>query len=132
LTALKDFNVSPNRVPGEPFKILGVDLSTAISAFCRRVKEFLTSRYSAPPGTVEPEYAGLPFEVTSRTNGLRVYVSPAYYWDPNRVWGYPTSPLKGLLRPGRYIFSATSSMNERYLNPGEWDVPPHRMVHLEF
>lgn len=51
----------------------------------------------------------LQIQVSCRIPGLRLHVSPAYFitWV---FFGYPTTPVKGWVLPGRYIFAGDGPM----------------------
>jgi hypothetical protein len=87
----------------------------------RRLVPFLASRIatskSAGPGV--PTGTGYQFRVeTPGRSGLRVHYSPAYFFDPRNVFGSVLStPVDGLLLPGRYVFGAMA------LSAGlKWDL----------
>jgi hypothetical protein len=61
--------------------------------------------------------------VTS-THGLRVHYSPAYFINPNLVFGSRTSPVNGTIQPGRYIFGvAGPGISGVKFSPAEFDIP---------
>lgn len=72
----------------------------------------------APP----PPVQALPFRVFSETRGTRVHVSPAYFFDPTRVFGAPTSPATGALQPGVYIFGVARP-DGVWFDSAEFEVP---------
>jgi hypothetical protein len=68
----------------------------------RRVSDAL--RRIPPAGPASP---GLPFRVETRSSGLRIHWSPAYFFEPDNVFTFGLStPVDGWLAPGRYIFGA--------------------------
>ncbi len=78
-------------------------------------------RGGPPPTTHQPPSpgSGLSFEVHTRLSGKTVYYSPAYFLNPNLVFGHPSTPVRGSLPPGRYVFGI-----DRTFAPDEYDIPP--------
>lgn len=70
----------------------------------------------------------LTIRVTSRTPGARVEYSPAYFIS-YAVLSAPTSPVKGAILPGRYIFMI-SVLGSSSFDKGVFDIPPHFDVDL--
>jgi len=74
----------------------------------------------------------LNFEVFSKTKDLTVRYSPAYFVNPNLVFGAPTSPTSPVvapIMPGRYIFGLADRDFPDFF-PQEYDVPPQRKAYL--
>ncbi|MEA2205965.1 MAG: hypothetical protein QOE77_2741 [Blastocatellia bacterium] len=66
----------------------------------------------------------LQVQVSCRTLGLRLHVSPAFFisWT---VFGHPTGPVSSHLLPGRYIFAGDGPMlPKRKRDPGIFSIPP--------
>jgi hypothetical protein len=80
---------------------------------------------TAPNGAV-----GLPFTVITETPGLRIHVSTAVFFNPNTVFGGPSSPVKGFLSPGRYVFGGYRTNGEGGFDRGEFPVPALREARL--
>ena len=74
---------------------------------------------------------GLPFTVFTKTNGLKVNYSPAYFFNPNLVFGAPTSPVDKWMNPGRFIFGVGAIDAQVRFSPDEYDIPPQREAHME-
>jgi len=111
--------------------------SEAKGFFRNRLTQFLTTRFIGasfvgasdsvappPPGTTTVTSSGLPFCVITSTQGLRVHYSPAYFINPNLVFGSKTSPVCENIKPGRYIFGvAGPGIQSVKFSPAEFDVP---------
>lgn len=100
-------------------------------AFLRRLRTFLYRRIggfrdgpAAMPVPPEGTYPGLFFEVRTRTPGLRVYYHPSYWHDTNTVFGQPSSPVRGFIKPGRYVFGAMGHGSPLRFEPDEYEIPP--------
>ncbi|MEW7849663.1 hypothetical protein AB2N08_13265 [Massilia aurea] len=89
----------------------------------RLIGQFMFPRMDALVGG--PMFSGgtmLSVKVTSKlTSGARVEYSPIYY-IAFTVLAAPTSPVRGLIPPGRYIFKLTTIINDLY-DRGIFDVP---------
>lgn len=87
------------------------------------------TRHSGGSGSLPPPPAvgangGLQVQVSCRTPGLRIHVSPAYFvtWV---YFGSPTTPVAGWLQPGRYIFAGDGPMLPNLtLDNGIFSIPP--------
>jgi len=71
----------------------------------------------------------LPIEVHSPTRGARVSYSPSYFIN-YQVLASPTSPVKGFLHPGRYMFMLTTRGPTNVVDQGMFNVPPDYRIHL--
>lgn len=77
---------------------------------------------------------GCAFEVTTDTDHLNVYWSGAYYIVSN-YFGHPTSPAKGTLQSGTYVFGVKGGA---YGSTVQWDtasvvtLPGQPNVHLQY
>ncbi|MDH2131780.1 hypothetical protein N5J77_11655 [Sphingobium yanoikuyae] len=77
---------------------------------------------------------GCAFEVTTDTDHLNVYWSGAYYIVSN-YFGHPTSPAKGTLQSGTYVFGVKGGA---YGSAVQWDtasvvtLPGRPAVHLQY
>jgi hypothetical protein len=83
--------------------------------------------------TVDPSGSGIPgvrFRVDTVSTGLRVYSSPSYFFTPSVVFGAPTSPVHGVIQPGRYVFGAGKLGASPQFDFSEYDVPPHTSASL--
>jgi hypothetical protein len=102
----------------------------AQTSFVSRLSKFISARFSAT--TLPPSSAGLSFTVETRTRGGRVHVSEAYFHDPKRIFGAPTSPVRGRLQPGRYIFGVSSGRHPAQFDlEAEYDVPPQGSARVD-
>lgn len=101
-----------------------------------RLIKFLLSRFQAKdqegsPPTSPPVNLGVPFQVITKYDGLRVHYSPAYFFNPSLVFGSPTSPVLGLIQPGRYLFGvAGRGLAEPWFSTAEVDIPPDDHMEL--
>lgn len=88
-----------------------------------RLQSFLNTRFSARESDISKR-PGIEVRVDTRSRGLRVHVSPAYFFNSTTVFGTPTTPVIGWLQPGRYVFGASKPGKpadfDRY---GEYNVP---------
>lgn len=83
----------------------------------------------APPAGGSPPPAvgaggGLQVQVSCRTPGLRIHVSPAYFvtWQ---FFGSPSTPVTSYVLPGRYIFAGDGPMLPRQRRDnGVFCIPP--------
>lgn len=105
--------------------------------FRSRLISFLYSRTlknwdRQPPPPYDPSNGPgfLPFRVITQRQGLRVHYSPAYFFNPNQVFGSPTSPVHGWIRPGRYVFGATGINLPLRFEQAEFDIPPCHEANL--
>lgn len=94
--------------------------------FRSRLAKFIAARMqprqpATSQGSVAAD-AGIEFSVHSPTPGTRVHVSTAYFFDPNRFFGAPTSPARGVLRPGTYVFGVAHG-EQVLFDPAEFEVP---------
>jgi hypothetical protein len=94
-----------------------------LAFFEQRLEGFLTDRFRARRSDIS-ELPGLPVRVTTRSDGLRAYYSPAYFFDGTQVLNGPTTPTVGWIQPGRYIFGAGSpGKTPRFDFAAEYHVP---------
>ncbi|WP_372666281.1 hypothetical protein [Amycolatopsis kentuckyensis] len=101
-----------------------VDPSEARSGFIARMGRFLSVRLSGEARrAAEPSSPGLDFEVHTSSPDLRVHYHPAYWREEALVFGAPSSPVRGRLRPGRYCFGATGQSLPLTFEDAEYDVP---------
>lgn len=130
-------------------------LSDAKESFVTHASKFLASRIAGhrmlatdgPLGQPPPELNMLKFFGGPRTNvpgchfsvhtnspGLSTYWSGAYYISPN-YHGAPTTPAKGVLQAGTYVFGINGGA---YGSTVQWDtnavctLPGTPSVHLQF
>lgn len=110
----------------KPFRI-----KEAYGFFESRFSDFLSARVSLREALSpnDPQNLGyLPFCVKTRRRGLRVHYAPTYSikynFESNPVFGSPTSPVYGWIRPGQYIFGAVSEKFGPKWDAGHYDIPP--------
>ncbi|MFJ9783195.1 hypothetical protein ACIRSS_26690 [Amycolatopsis sp. NPDC101161] len=101
-----------------------VDPGEARSGFIARMGRFLSVRLSGEGRrSAEPSAPGLDFEVHTDSPDLRVHYHPAYWRDEALVFGAPSTPVRGCLRPGRYCFGASGQFLPLTFEDAEYDVP---------
>lgn len=102
-----------------------VNSTSAEKGFKRGLNRFLSTRLfpaKPPPQRQSTLVGGYQFTVTTRTPGLRIHYSPAYFINQRRVFGLPSTPVSARLQPGRYIFGAYLP-SPGYWSSDEYDVP---------
>jgi hypothetical protein len=101
--------------------------------FSRRLRKFLVPRVktSNAKDTRRAPHQGLRFKVHTYKSGLRVHYMPAYWFNPNQVFGSPTTPVEGWITPGRYRFGAVGRTYSLRFDDGEFDIPPAEEAHLQ-
>lgn len=99
---------------------LAPELST--QPFVDRLTEFVDTRLAARTANQQPG-GTLPFSVSTQAHGLRVWSCPAVLVNQGTVYGSPTSPVPGYLRPGRYIFGADGPTQPFVWDNGQFKVP---------
>ena len=87
-----------------PFEIERDKPTQTFEVLRQRLKDFLSIRFGAYEREQRPVGGGLPFRVSTSTEGLRVHYSPAYILNLNTVFGEPTTPVDRMIQPGRYVF----------------------------
>lgn len=148
--ALADFHtISPDEAL-KSFRKHAVDfLATRIAAVrnLREEKEGGEMNWGADPtlnlmqttGGREIATPGCYFRVSTRTPGLRVFWSGAYYLSPN-YFNSPTSPVASILQAGRYLFGVDGGAYSKSCNSTciQWDtnavvsLPGNSSVHLNY
>jgi len=114
-------------VPG-PLRA-SIDLPSVTTAFIGRLSALLEMRLKpAAPAPLMPQ---LSFTVHTKKHGLRVHYSNTLLLNFDQVFGSPTSPVVGWLRPGVYVFAVQKpGQPEILVDHGEYSVPPHTEAHL--
>ena len=83
------------------------------------------------PGTGNQGPPGRLFEVTTSTEGLTVYYSPAFVVQDDLVFGFPTNPVKEWLHPGNYYFGASGPGVAPFFDTdNKYEVPRLGRAHL--
>ena len=118
-SAVRNFAEAPNPLPSDV-----VEPDRAESGFRRGLQRFLATRlfpaHGKPAGPTAP--VGYDFEVATKTPGLQINYSPAYFVNRNLVFGVPSTPVRQYMQPGRFIFGAYPP-DEGYWSSPEYDVP---------
>lgn len=81
--------------------------------------------FSSVPGYLQ-------VQVRTERQKLRIHFSPSYLIDWSNVFGAPTSPVDGWIRPGRYKFAGLSRTGEWYVDNSNFDIPPFYGIDLNF
>lgn len=150
-----EFSYRMRRLRDESDEIVFQSPSDARSTFLRNATNFLAHRiasvrqwreYRADAGMratlsmaqyrggARMTLPGCAFEVTTNTNHLNVYWSGAYYIVSN-YFGHPTSPAKGTLQSGTYVFGVKGGA---YGSTVQWDtasvvtLPGQPDIHLQY
>lgn len=130
LNSVINIQLRPQDVEVEPPFWGLVEPSKATEFFRDRLETFLAVRFSARQSDISTS-PGLQIRVDTRSHGLRVHFSPAYFFNPANVLGSPTSPVIGWLQPGRYILGACApglaAVFDLY---AEYNLPPTKNVAL--
>jgi len=100
-----------------------ISSADAISYFRTGLVRFLTVRFSARQSNISTN-PGLQFRVITQGIGLRVHWSPAYFFNPQNVFGSPTSPVDAWIQPGKYMFGAVGPNLSLQFDPAMFDIPP--------
>lgn len=86
----------------------------------------LTSRFPTNTG-IRPMIS---FTVHTRYDDGRVHYSPCYYISNRSVFGAPTTPVRGQIDPGRYVFAVEYPGGPMQPDNGVYDVPKDQTAHL--
>jgi hypothetical protein len=108
----------------------------AVNAFGRELVPFLIQRVAASAyfpmrgiaGGMSPTPLMLPVTVSAITLGARVSYSPSYFVNYQTL-ASPTSPVYGVLLPGRYIFMISTAGSKQY-DQVLFNVPPDLTIPL--
>jgi hypothetical protein len=115
-------------------RLEATDVDKAEEGVWRGLKEFLSYRFAGMKKwyewihgigtpTVGPG-GSLQVQVSCRTPGLRIHVSPAYFinWV---FFGSPTTPVTSYVLPGRYVFAGDGPMLPKFIqDAGVFCMPP--------
>lgn len=94
------------------------------SILTQSIQTFLETRTRAPSNR-------LPFTVRTTSMGSRVHYSPIYILDESNVFGSPTSPVHGHIRPGSYRFGVTQKgQTDPVFSTAHFEIPPQRKADL--
>jgi hypothetical protein len=108
------------------------DPRKALEFLRERLLIFLTNRFAARRSDVSTT-PGLPFRVVTRTPGLRVHYSPAYFFNAWGIFGAPTPTVHGWIQPGRYRFGVMGAgWAEPSFDRADFDVPGLSEAQLNF
>lgn len=102
----------------------------AVEAFGAELVPFLSQRVASQiyfpirglTGGMNQTPLMLPVTVRAYTLGARVSYSPSYFVNYQTL-ASPTSPVQGMLLPGRYIFMI-SAPNQKLFDQGLFNLPP--------
>ena len=109
----------------------------AIESFVTELTPFLSQRVvgdafaraSAAVGGISGPPHMLTVTVSTHTQGARVSYSPSYFFS-YAVLASPTSPVRGVILPGRYIFMI-STPGVSKADKGIFDIPPIFNIDLQ-
>ena len=119
---------------------LGV--TDAVRGFSQGLTNFLKKRVSTPPSVSEAYTKSriekpvsppkIYIEVHSQRSGLKILYAPAYFLVFGAGFGGPSTPVRGHLPPGLYIFGGEDGSNFRSFDNVPYDVPPpsHSKIYL--
>ena len=126
-----DFDIYPGPVT---YQTTELSHEAARASFASRARDFLATRFAGsrrgpghPPNLLNmSRYLGGPpaqvngciFSVNTKSPGLSVYWSGAYYISPN-FFSAPTSPAVGVLQAGTYVFGINGG---GYGSTVQWDT----------
>jgi hypothetical protein len=107
-------------------------------AFTSRLIDFLRRRLSwaaeshaqQSPSGDPGRPPGLMFQVSTDSPGLRVHYHPAYWHEAKTVFGQPSTPVRGYVVPGRFVFGAMGPRQALRFDPAEYEIPPSTSAHL--
>jgi hypothetical protein len=86
-------------------EVVRADPDAAFESMLSLLTEFLAVRFSARQSDIS-DRPGLPFEVSTESNDLRIYYSPCYFHDLETPFASPSTPIRQWIQPGRYFFGA--------------------------
>jgi hypothetical protein len=104
------------------FQVKRLEQSEAIGFLHHGLVRFLTTRFSARRSEMSRS-PGVFFSVFTRRRGLRVHYSPSFFIEW-RVFGSPTSPVRGWIQPGLYKFATEGYRFPLAVDPGDYKIPP--------
>jgi hypothetical protein len=105
-----------------------IDHKTARLTFASALSDFLKSR--ATKSVEAGDY--VEFRVYSPRVNCRVHYSGASFFNPNRVFGAPTSPVIGPIRPGTYVFGVKGAEDEvPIFDSAQFQIPPCEEARLQ-
>jgi hypothetical protein len=130
-------------------KFEGIFVGLLKDVLHRRVTRFLSVRGSTDEDDEAPyarsvsvgaAHAGfssgptgyLSFQVQTMQSGLRIHYSPSYLLDWSKVFGAPSTPVDGWIRPGRYKFGGMRNDGRFLIDDANFDIPPLRAASLIF
>jgi hypothetical protein len=107
-----------------------VDSGEAVQLFRGGLQSFLTARFKARQSNISQK-PGLLFTVSTVTLGLRVHYSPAFFFNPNNVFGSPTTPVSAWIQPGKYVFGAVGPHTPlKFDMQAHYTIPPQTDAQL--
>jgi len=120
--------------PHADVKVAFLDARSAVSGFCHHLQRFLTARLKYFGGnTANPPSARpmLMFRVDCMHKHGRVHYSPAYFFDPNLVFGAPSTPVLGSIDPGLYLFGVKYLGQPVEFDAAKFAIPPLNYATLQ-
>ncbi|HVQ09836.1 MAG TPA: hypothetical protein VMS43_15510 [Allosphingosinicella sp.] len=97
-----------------------------------KVRIAAARRFVAGPAPPDPAHPGLHVTVNSRTHGVKILCSPAFFFNQHAAFGSTlSSPVSCHLHPGIYYFGATGpALGGTRWETTEEPIPPNTTIHL--
>jgi len=112
--------------------MIGYSVIDALSLFKNGLINFITVRIEAWKKRGASHGSTYPFEVSTKTHGLRVYWTSAAACRVGNVFGWPTTPVSRKLPPGTYCFGAgRPGVAAHYEMTAYYDVPAQNRAYLD-
>jgi hypothetical protein len=112
-------------------KMGGYSVADAIAFFKKGLTKFVSTRMGAR-SSKSLSHSDYPFEVSTKSDGLRVYWTPAAICRKGKSFGYPTTPVSSRLPPGTYCFGAGPPGGiAHYEMTAYYDVPASDHAYLD-
>lgn len=120
--------------PRADVKVAFLDTHSAVGGFCHHLQRFLTARLKYFGGNTANPPSSRPmlmFRVDCLHNHGRVHYSPAYFFDPNLVFGAPSTPVLGSIDPGLYLFGVKYLGQPVEFDTAKFAIPPLNYATLQ-
>ncbi len=113
-----------------------IGFTKALEGVHKQLTEFLLDRIASKVFNKSKFHGGmsntpnfLSITVSSRATGARVSYSPAYFINYMPL-AAPTSPVQGVIAPGRYLFRLTTPGPQHLVDQQVFDIPPSFKISL--
>ncbi len=120
--------------PRANIKVDFLDARSAIGGFCHHLQRFLTARlkyFGSNTANLPNARPMLLFRVDCVHNHGRVHYSPAYFFDPNLVFGAPSTPVVGSIDAGLYLFGVKYPGQQLTFDAAKFSIPPLNSATLQ-